>query len=162
MSESDLIGGFLGCVFGLHLIGWLRDTLTARFEAVRGQLDERGLRLLAAAEARAAGYGGIAAVARATGIARSTSGGGLDLDEPALPPGQVVVPAAGASPCRRRIRRSWRICADWSSRQRSAIRCGRCCGSPRATPSFRTHCMRWATRQPEHGRQAAAGGRWRS
>src|SRR4051812_31311135 len=41
--------------------------LRQRFEAVRGQLDERGLRLMAAAEARAAGYGGIAAVARATG-----------------------------------------------------------------------------------------------
>src|SRR3954452_12489075 len=41
--------------------------LRHRFEAVRGQLDERGLRLMAAAEARAAGYGGIAAVARATG-----------------------------------------------------------------------------------------------
>ena len=57
---------------------------------MRGQLDERGLRLMAAAEARAAGYGGIAAVARATGIARSTIGRGLaDLDQPALPPGQV-------------------------------------------------------------------------
>src|SRR5215213_2440176 len=32
--------------------------LRHRFEAVRGQLDERGLRLMAAAEARAAGYGG--------------------------------------------------------------------------------------------------------
>src|SRR3954451_16892187 len=38
--------------------------LRHRFEVVRGQLDERGLRLMAAAEARAAGYGGIAAVAR--------------------------------------------------------------------------------------------------
>src|SRR3954447_21878909 len=51
--------------------------LRQRFEAVRGQLDERGLRLMAAAEARAAGDGGIAAVARATGIARSTIGRGL-------------------------------------------------------------------------------------
>ena len=44
-----------------------------RFEAVCGQLDERGVRLLAAAEARAAGYGGIAAVSRATGIAPGES-----------------------------------------------------------------------------------------
>jgi len=51
--------------------------LRQRFEAVRGELDERGLRLMAAAEARAAGHGGIAAVARATGIARSTIGRGL-------------------------------------------------------------------------------------
>src|SRR5919205_391315 len=70
-----------------------------RFEAVRGQLDERGLRLLAAAEARAAGYGGIAAVARATGIARSTIGRGLaDLDQPALPPGQVRRAGSGRKP----------------------------------------------------------------
>ena len=58
-----------------------------RFKAMHGQLDERGLRLLAAAEARTAGYGGIAAVARATGMARSTIGRGLkDLDAPALAP----------------------------------------------------------------------------
>src|SRR4051794_37910109 len=73
--------------------------LRHRFEAVRGQLDERGLRLMAAAEARAAGYGGIAAVARATGIARSTIGRGLaDLDQPALPPGQVRRAGSGRKP----------------------------------------------------------------
>ena len=66
---------------------------------MRGQLDERGLRLMAAAEARAAGYGGIAAVARATGIARSTIGRGLaDLDQPALPPGQVRRAGSGRKP----------------------------------------------------------------
>ena len=70
-----------------------------RFEAVCGQLDERGVRLLAASEARAAGYGGIAAVARATGIARSTIGRGLaDLDQPALPPGQVRRAGSGRKP----------------------------------------------------------------
>src|SRR4051794_41311381 len=73
--------------------------LRHRFEAVRGQLDERGLRLMAAAEARAAGYGGIAAVARATGIARSTIGRGLaHLDQAALPPGQVRRPGRGRKP----------------------------------------------------------------
>ena len=41
-----------------------------------GQLDERGLRLWAAAEANARGRGGVAAVHRATGIARSTIGRG--------------------------------------------------------------------------------------
>jgi hypothetical protein len=40
-------------------------------------LDERERRLLAASEARAAGRGGVAAVSRATGIARSTIGRGL-------------------------------------------------------------------------------------
>src|SRR3954453_2552168 len=70
-----------------------------RFEAVRGQLDERGLRLLAAAEARAAGYGGIAAPARATGIARRTIRRGLlHLDETDLPPGRVRRPGSGRTP----------------------------------------------------------------
>src|SRR4051794_41943187 len=70
-----------------------------RFEAVCGQLDERGVRLLAAAEARAAGYGGIADVSRATGIARSTIGGGLaDLEQPALPPGHVRRAGSGGKP----------------------------------------------------------------
>src|SRR6266404_8952808 len=54
-----------------------------RFAAVRRSLDERGRRLFAAAEARSAGYGGISAAARATGVARSTIGRGLkDLDDP--------------------------------------------------------------------------------
>ena len=42
-----------------------------RYEALRAGLDERGRRLFAAAEARAAGFGGVTAVARATGIART-------------------------------------------------------------------------------------------
>jgi hypothetical protein len=48
-----------------------------RFEAVAPFLDERGRRLVAASEAVAAGYGGIAAVAAATGIAPSTIGRGI-------------------------------------------------------------------------------------
>jgi Rhodopirellula transposase DDE domain len=48
-----------------------------RYETMRPGLDERARRLLAAAEARTAGYGGVSAVARATGIARSTIGRGL-------------------------------------------------------------------------------------
>src|SRR5215475_5730243 len=48
-----------------------------RYAAVCAQLDERGRRLFAAAEARSAGYGGIAAAVRATGIAASTIGRGL-------------------------------------------------------------------------------------
>src|SRR5271157_3568632 len=48
-----------------------------RYEALRAGLDERGRRLFAAAEARAAGFGGVSAVARATGIARSTIDRGL-------------------------------------------------------------------------------------
>jgi DDE family transposase len=48
-----------------------------RFAALSPHLSERERRLLAASEARAAGYGGIAAVAAATGIAPSTIGRGL-------------------------------------------------------------------------------------
>lgn len=60
------------------------DAIRMRYEAVAGHLDERGLRLFAASEARAAGRGGIAAVSLVTGIARSTLGRGLkDLDKEA-------------------------------------------------------------------------------
>jgi DNA-binding phage protein len=48
-----------------------------RYGALRDQLDERGRRLHAAAEVRALGYGGLAAVARATGLSRGTIGRGL-------------------------------------------------------------------------------------
>ncbi len=51
--------------------------IRSRYEATCPCLDERGRRLFTAAEARSAGYGGIAAVSRATGIARSTIGRGL-------------------------------------------------------------------------------------
>jgi Rhodopirellula transposase DDE domain len=43
-----------------------------RFAVLSRHLDERGRRMFAAAEAKAAGYGGIAAASRATGIAVST------------------------------------------------------------------------------------------
>ncbi len=62
-----------------------------------GQLDERGMRLWAAAEADAQGRGGTAAVHRATGIARSTIGRGrreLEGGE-TLAPGRVRRPGAG-------------------------------------------------------------------
>ena len=48
-----------------------------RYEAVRPLLDERGRRRFAAAEALAAGRGGIVVVSRITGVARSTIGRGL-------------------------------------------------------------------------------------
>src|SRR5487761_736004 len=51
--------------------------IKARFEALTPVLDERGRRLFAASEARAAGRGGVVAVSRATGIARSTINRGL-------------------------------------------------------------------------------------
>ena len=53
------------------------DAIQARFDALEPFLNERDRRLFAASEARAAGRGGIAAVSRTTGIARSTIGRGL-------------------------------------------------------------------------------------
>jgi Rhodopirellula transposase DDE domain len=59
------------------------EAIRHRFSAVSPFLDERGRRVVAAAEAAAAGYGGIAAVSVATGIAASTIGRGLrELSEP--------------------------------------------------------------------------------
>jgi transposase len=65
-----------------------------RFRLLAGELDERALRLWAAAEAVALGRGGTAAVARATGIAAST-----------IRRGRAEL-AAGDSPGRGRVRRA--------------------------------------------------------
>ena len=46
--------------------------IRTRYVAIKDQLDERGRRLFVAAEKIAAGYGGTAAVSRATGVAHST------------------------------------------------------------------------------------------
>jgi hypothetical protein len=53
------------------------NPIRERFSALSQHLDERSRRVFAAAEAKAAGYGGIAAVWRATGIAPSTINRGL-------------------------------------------------------------------------------------
>jgi hypothetical protein len=67
-----------------------------RFTAVKQDLNERSRRLLAAAEAKTAGHGGVAAASRATGIARSTIGRGLkDLAAPDELPGEVRRPGGG-------------------------------------------------------------------
>ena len=55
----------------------MKQRFASRFEAIASRLDERERRLFAAAEARSAGYGGVSAVSRATGIARSTIDRGL-------------------------------------------------------------------------------------
>jgi hypothetical protein len=66
------------------------DAIRQRWVAVGSNLDERGRRLFAAGEVRAAGWGGLAAVSRITGLARSTiNRGKADLDAAALPGGRV-------------------------------------------------------------------------
>jgi Rhodopirellula transposase DDE domain len=67
-----------------------------RFRAVGSALNERSRRLLAAAEAKTAGQGGIAAVSQCTGIARSTIGRGLkDLATPGGLAGEIRRPGGG-------------------------------------------------------------------
>ena len=51
--------------------------ISIRYAALAPVLDERALRRFAAAEARAAGHGGVKVVSRITGLARSTIGRGL-------------------------------------------------------------------------------------
>ncbi len=67
------------------------DAVGERYRALAGELDERRRRLWAAAEARSHGRGGIAAVARATGMAELTIRNGLrDLESgEQLKPGRV-------------------------------------------------------------------------
>jgi hypothetical protein len=72
--------------------------IAAKYKALVDVLDERTRRLWAAAEARAAGYGGVSLVARATGLSRATSAAGLEeLRRPRRP--------TAASPPGRRLRR---------------------------------------------------------
>jgi hypothetical protein len=76
-----------------------RHAIRQRWEADGSKRDERGRRLFAASEARAAGWGGLAAVSNITGLARSTIDRGLkDLDGPALAPGQVRREGGGPRP----------------------------------------------------------------
>lgn len=66
------------------------EGIRRRWEADGSKRDERGRRVFAASEARAAGWGGLAAVSAITGLARSTIGRGLkDLDTSPLPSNRV-------------------------------------------------------------------------
>jgi hypothetical protein len=67
-----------------------RDAIRLRWEADGSKRDERGRRLWAASEVRAAGWGGLAAVSEITGLARSTIERGLkDIDTAPLGRGRV-------------------------------------------------------------------------
>jgi hypothetical protein len=103
------------------------EPIRERFSAVAPFLDERGRRLVAAAEAFAAGYGGIAAVAVATGVAPSTIGRGLKelaQDEPPPSRGQALHSGFG----------------DWErdARERSSRACPRESGGPDAARGSRS------------------------
>jgi hypothetical protein len=73
------------------------QAIRQRWEAVNSLLDERGRRLFAAAEVRAAGRGRLAVVSSVTGVARITLLRELkELDAPALPRGRVRRQGGGA------------------------------------------------------------------
>ena len=76
------------------------SAIRQRFEALDPLLDERGRRRFVAAEALTAGRGGIVAVSRATGVARSTIGRALEElrsgDEP--DPERIRRPGGGRKP----------------------------------------------------------------
>jgi transposase len=62
-----------------HVVEWIRE----KYSAIVGDLDERARRRWAAAEARSLGWGGIEAVATATGLSDRTIRNGIrELDDP--------------------------------------------------------------------------------
>ncbi len=62
-----------------HVVEWIRE----KYSAIAGDLDERARRRWAAVEARSLGWGGIVAVAMATGISDRTVRSGIqELDDP--------------------------------------------------------------------------------
>jgi Rhodopirellula transposase DDE domain len=72
-----------------------------RYAAVAGVVDERARRAVAAAEAMAYGWGGILAVARATGRTRASIALGIRErrgEVPVAPPGRVRRPGGGRKP----------------------------------------------------------------
>jgi len=73
-----------------------QDALAAKFEAVFPHLDERQRRLLAGAEARGLGHGGIRVVARAAGMREGTVARGVaELDSGEEPLGRTRRPGGG-------------------------------------------------------------------
>jgi hypothetical protein len=85
--------------------------IAERFRWLTPHLDERGVRLVAAAEAIAVGYGGIAAVARATGLAATRIHRGIEelRSGEVLERGRVRRPGAGR---RRLVERDPKLLKD--------------------------------------------------
>ena len=72
----------------------LVESIRVRFERMRDSLNERARRLFVAAEALAIGWGGVAIVARATGVAPSTIGVGKKEVRAIEQSGMPALPAA--------------------------------------------------------------------
>jgi hypothetical protein len=75
-----------------------RRGIEQRWEADGSKRDERGRRVFAASETRAAGLGGLTAVSQITGLARSTIGRGLKELDGAAPHGRVRREGGGPKP----------------------------------------------------------------
>ena len=76
-----------------------QEGIRLRWETLGCKLDERGQRLFAANEVRAAGHGALKIVSQITGLARSTINRGEDdLDEGPLPDGRVRRKGGGPKP----------------------------------------------------------------
>jgi hypothetical protein len=72
------------------------EAIRRQYALLRPNLDERGRRLFAASQVRVLGHGGIAAVARATGIAPSTIGRGVtELDRAETRVARIRRPGGG-------------------------------------------------------------------
>ena len=81
------------------------DDVRKRFLYLSPTLDERGLRLFAAVEAKALGYGGVSALSRIAGLTRKTIIAGIaELDVPQkLEPGRVRRQGAGRKEKRQQL-----------------------------------------------------------
>jgi len=76
-------------------------SLTEKFARLRSHLNEAGMRLWAASEALALGYGGVSEVSRVTGLSRTTIHAGMaELERPAatLPDGRERRSGGGRKP----------------------------------------------------------------
>jgi transposase len=79
------------------------EAIKQRYTCVAARLDERGRRAVAAAEALTLGWGGITAVARATGLSRTVIQSGIKElrgTRPSAPAGRVRRPGGGRKPIR--------------------------------------------------------------
>ena len=106
------------------------EPIRERFSTLAPFLDERGCRLLAAAEAFAVGYGGITAVAMATGVAPSTIGRGLKELAQDEPSERVRQPGAGRKPA---TSNEPTLLPDLEALVDPGIRNRRCAGPARAS-----------------------------
>ena len=88
------------------ILKWMDDLagVRSRFRSLEGVLDERSRRLLAAAESKAWGRGGISAVSRVTGMSRPVIRQGLrELLAPAVHPvGRIRRPGGGRKKARQK------------------------------------------------------------